>query len=1013
MKSLLVMLLYLGLGGTVMALGLMLTRRLLGRRLPGSFYYYAWLVVLLRFILPLPGLMPAAVDAPAPAAVQAVQSAPSARPYGLNVSGVLTGSAKEDIPAVHEDTGVPDGQTHEDDPALAAHGQSSGIFASIWSAAKSAVTSWRFWGFVWAAGAVISAAWYITGYERFVRTIRRTEREPTDGDLVVYFSIPGKHKPGLVRSRAVTSPMLMGIFRPTLVLPNREYSPEMLRNIFSHELTHYRRGDIVYKWFAALVFSLHWINPLTFIFRREIDRACELSCDEQLLKDMSADEKRSYGETLLELAAKRPLPGSVVATSFATQKRDLKERLEQIMTYKNKSRAAIALALAAALLLAGCGAALGPNNGGAASDASAAAAENGHGEKITVSTVDEFLAAIRSNATIVLKAGTYDLSKASDYGAAPKGLYTWEECFDGYRLVLSDITGLDIVAGGDVTIAAIPRYADVLCLRRCSDISITGVTLGHTEEPGSCAGGVLYLDSASNISLDQCRLYGCGVVGITAYNSQNVYASDCDIYDCSDSAVSSIGSRDVRVTGSRIYNCSAAGWSCVFSVNSSTGFAVVNSSIYGNEGRALLLNDYSQQVYLLGCDVSSGNNFSDGLFEQMGGSTTVDGCLFAGGDNVYPAIYTANSTENVFNAAGEELNRGLVESMKLEKKEYSGPKQDELPNIERKVNAGGIGVVHVSTVDELLAAIAPSTEIYLDSDFYDLSTASYYGGYGSDYYHWEATYDGPQLVITGVDGLSIISENGATVSAIPRYANVLSFINCDNVSLSGFTAGHTEEPGSCAGGVLYFESSSGISIDGCHLYGCGIIGIQTQNVQELSVTGTEIYDCSMAAVTLSATTDAVFTGCDIHNCGIPEFSLSDCLNVSFDGAEIRNGMYTIGRSGLEAYGTDNAGLGGYQPEPGFGIYYMGSALGSEITLHTGDGSVFVDLVWDEGTGVKNIMWTSSSPELLSAEPDSATSGMQCKLTPLKESADGVRLIVTGETDGGVLLSKAVTVYISK
>ena len=126
----------------------------------------------------------------------------------------------------------------------------------------------------------------------------------------------------------------------------------MLRNIFSHELTHYRRGDIVYKWFAALVFSLHWINPLAFIFRREIDRACELSCDEQLLKDMSADEKRSYGETLLELAAKRPLPGSVVATSFATQKRDLKERLEQIMTYKNKSRAAIALALAAALLLA-------------------------------------------------------------------------------------------------------------------------------------------------------------------------------------------------------------------------------------------------------------------------------------------------------------------------------------------------------------------------------------------------------------------------------------------------------------------------------------------------------------------------------------------------------------------------------------------------------------------------------------------------------------------------------------
>ena len=37
------------------------------------------------------------------------------------------------------------------------------------------------------------------------------------------------------------------------------------------------------------------------------------------------------------------------------------------------------------------------------------------------------------------------------------------------------------------------------------------------------------------------------------------------------------------------------------------------------------------------------------------------------------------------------------------------------------------GYIHVSTVDEFLAAIGPSTSIYLEDGVYDLSTASSYG----------------------------------------------------------------------------------------------------------------------------------------------------------------------------------------------------------------------------------------------------------------------------------------------
>ena len=49
---------YLTLGGSAMALLLLIIGKLFSRKLPAGVYYYAWLLVLLRFVVPLPGLVP-------------------------------------------------------------------------------------------------------------------------------------------------------------------------------------------------------------------------------------------------------------------------------------------------------------------------------------------------------------------------------------------------------------------------------------------------------------------------------------------------------------------------------------------------------------------------------------------------------------------------------------------------------------------------------------------------------------------------------------------------------------------------------------------------------------------------------------------------------------------------------------------------------------------------------------------------------------------------------------------
>ena len=56
-------LLLLSASGSVLGLVLMLARRLCGRRLPSTLWYCAWLPVLLRLVLPLPGLIPQAQPA--------------------------------------------------------------------------------------------------------------------------------------------------------------------------------------------------------------------------------------------------------------------------------------------------------------------------------------------------------------------------------------------------------------------------------------------------------------------------------------------------------------------------------------------------------------------------------------------------------------------------------------------------------------------------------------------------------------------------------------------------------------------------------------------------------------------------------------------------------------------------------------------------------------------------------------------------------------------------------------
>lgn len=896
-------LLILSLGGTLLGLSLMLLRRLLGKKLPSAFYYYAWLLVFLRFLLPLPGLVggesavvesPLALDTAAPPAIESL----SPRSY-LSAGADPAGEPSASAAPASDNTAAPAAQpvTEQEEAASSRSPEPTGHTGPELS---SLLHAQHFWLGLWLCGAILCLTWYIWGYVRYSRAVRRCLKDPSDPELAFYLSIPQKHRPELAKCPGLDSPMLLGVARPLLVLPDREYSPERLSAILSHELTHYRRGDLIFKWFAVLVFSLHWFNPFTRLFRRELDRACELSCDEHLLRRMDRDGRQNYGETLLDLAAGRSLSPRVIATSFATEKRNLKERLEQIMTYKKKGRAALALTLAAILLLCGCGAALGPAASETippaptpeTSQSSAEPISNpaSQGEVVSVGAVDALLSAIAPGAEITLKEGVYDLTMASNYGHdSGSDYYRWESMSDGFELVITGVDGLSIKGAGmgDTVVCAQSRQADVLRLEDCENIRLSGFSAGHTEKPVPCSGEVLTLENCSGIQLEDCGLYGCGTVGLNAENSAGITLSGSDIYDCSDMAMFLKSCADIRLENCNIYAC-GSDTGPLFFVWGCRGFALVNSRVYDNNCMSLIYNNYSPEVYLLGSTVEN-NRFSSYLFNMSQRGVIVDKCSFAN-DGYTELCFTYGDMAQLLDIDGNVLDEEQLLSMKRENAVYNGPGDlSPLPAPEGTINADGLLEVHVQDVDSFLAAIGPDTIIYLDGEIFDLSTARSYGQYSTEYYDW-INYDGPGLRIKNVKNLTIIGQgkDKTQLCAVPRTVDVLSFENCENLTLSSLTAGHTPEPGACSGGVLAYSGCKNMSVEDCGLFGCGIIGIGAESCEDMAIKNTDIYECSSGAARFYDCTDVVFTGCTVRDCGTPEF-VCDLSQVSYNGTELPQG----------------------------------------------------------------------------------------------------------------------------
>ena len=256
---------------------LLLLKPITAKRLPARWQYCVWITLLISMVFPAYKLIP--------------------KKEAQKFSIVPQNQTVQTTVQPHEET-HPDTVVTYDTPIE---------YREVNISPKISIRLFDLIAYIWGAGVLIFLLVVIISYFRFL--CRKSKNAVKISDNKIFSEVKKelkiKRHIKLKASSDIDSPMLVGVLFPTVYIPCREIPSGNMRMVLLHELTHYKRKDLLIKWFAILVNAVHWFNPLCYLACANLSEACEVSCDMAVTKNMSEDEQKLYMQTILNLATER------------------------------------------------------------------------------------------------------------------------------------------------------------------------------------------------------------------------------------------------------------------------------------------------------------------------------------------------------------------------------------------------------------------------------------------------------------------------------------------------------------------------------------------------------------------------------------------------------------------------------------------------------------------------------------------------------------------------------------
>ena len=164
-----------------------------------------------------------------------------------------------------------------------------------------------------------------------------------------------RHRVTVMETDAAVSPMLVGAWRPVLLLPRhlRDFPVIEQQMVIAHELQHRRARDPWLLGVSALVQTLLWFNPAPRWFGARLAWAVELACDRRVLAGRPPQQRKQYAGALLAQWRAQLLAPPATALAFGgADAHTVGERIEQLRHAKTPALPAAGAWTVAAMLIA-------------------------------------------------------------------------------------------------------------------------------------------------------------------------------------------------------------------------------------------------------------------------------------------------------------------------------------------------------------------------------------------------------------------------------------------------------------------------------------------------------------------------------------------------------------------------------------------------------------------------------------------------------------------------------------
>lgn len=192
-------------------------------------------------------------------------------------------------------------------------------------------------GLIWVVGVGVMASGLLFRQARQELLIR-TSRPAGTALLDIFRKCAEKARvvpvPRLRISAGVPTPLLVGLFRPMVILPCLAAEPENashLEAMLLHELAHIRRRDMASLWLYQLAKTLFFFHPALWLAGYEMSKEKELACDELVISATWVSPKdyaAGYVEALKMSNAAISMP---VCLAMAEPYQVEKTRVERIL----------------------------------------------------------------------------------------------------------------------------------------------------------------------------------------------------------------------------------------------------------------------------------------------------------------------------------------------------------------------------------------------------------------------------------------------------------------------------------------------------------------------------------------------------------------------------------------------------------------------------------------------------------------------------------------------------------